>query len=504
MATIDKTASATSRDTVDRLGTPLPTVTPPTPKPAIMRALPWLIFAVLFTLVFLAPLALSITNKQPFLEWYTAQPLVSIKLGVYLVVLLALLVPALRSAIRPYAIAVLLVAGIDAYVYGWFKAEIAPAVLVEKRGELGRRFGELLQPDVIAQDQKQLQISLPIVGVDTAPSNITPGKVESAVNPVIKKGGDANHIITPESGAAETFNIVITTSTDKVTPGQKITVTGTGLRSDTGGQILWTSTGTGAFTQAIGSYKTDLKGNFTSEVAVPAEADRVMNSFGFPNTLSVSQTWGYGGLYPSDTFSLVVDKIIETIFLALMATTFAIFISLPLSFFAARNLMPHNFWGTAIYSITRTILNILRSIESLILAIIFAATVGLGPFAGMLALGVYAIASLGKFYSESIEAIDPGPVEAITATGANRVQMITYAVIPQFIPQFIAFTLYMWDRSVRASTVIGLVGGGGIGFILIQFINLGDYHKAATAIWAIAIVVIAMDWASAKIRAKVI
>jgi phosphonate transport system permease protein len=117
---------------------------------------------------------------------------------------------------------------------------------------------------------------------------------------------------------------------------------------------------------------------------------------------------------------------------------------------------------------------------------------------------VYAIASLGKFYSEAIEAIDPGPIEAITATGANRLQVIAYAVIPQFIPQFIGFTMYMWDRNVRASTILGFVGGGGIGFILIQYVNLGDYHKAATAVWAIAIVVIIMDWVSARVRAKII
>jgi phosphonate transport system permease protein len=82
--------------------------------------------------------------------------------------------------------------------------------------------------------------------------------------------------------------------------------------------------------------------------------------------------------------------------------------------------------------------------------------------------------------------------------------VITYAVIPQFIPQFIGFTLYMWDRSVRASTIVGFVGGGGIGFLLVQYINLLQFHQAGTAIWAIAVVVIIMDWASARIRARVI
>jgi phosphonate transport system permease protein len=166
--------------------------------------------------------------------------------------------------------------------------------------------------------------------------------------------------------------------------------------------------------------------------------------------------------------------------------------------------MPRTPIGNTVYFLTRTLLNVLRSIEVLILAIIFAATVGLGPFAGVLALTVHSVASLGKLYSEAIESIYPRPLEAITATGANRLQVIMYAVVPQFIPQFISFTLYRWDINVRMSTVIGFVGGGGIGFILQQFINLGDFYSAATAIWAIAIVVMVMDWASAKIRERVI
>jgi phosphonate transport system permease protein len=240
------------------------------------------------------------------------------------------------------------------------------------------------------------------------------------------------------------------------------------------------------------------------DVQVPSDADRVLNSFGFPNTLAVSQTWGYGNIYPSDTVGLVIEKIIETIFLALMGTTFAIVVSIPISFLASRNLMPHTLLGNLAYSISRTILNILRSIEAVILAVIFAATLGLGPFAGVMALTLHSIASLGKLYSEAIESIDAGPIEAITATGANRLQMIVYAVVPQFIPQFLSFTLYRWDINVRMSTIIGLVGGGGIGYLLIQYINLLQFKQAATCLWAIAIVVIAIDWASAKLRAQVI
>ncbi len=405
--------------------------------------------------------------------------------------------------LRSWFALILVIVIVAAHVVGWKVAQIDPPTLIAKWPELTRRLGELVQPDVIAQDQKQLQVSLPIVGVETPPAQVNQGNVETSVSPIIQRAGDANSQAT-DINDEETYSVTLTTSTDQVMPGQTLTITGKGFRPNTEGKILWQSTGTNAFTQSIGTFTADASGNFSTEVQVPSESDRVVNSFSFPNTLAVTQNWSFGNIYLSDTFNLVVQKIIETIFLALMATSFAIVISLPLSFLAARNLMPHTFWGTAIYTIARTIFNILRSIESLILGVIFAATVGLGPFAGVLALMVYAIASLGKFYSEAIEAIDPGPLEAITATGANRIQVIQYAVIPQFIPQFIAFTLYMWDRNVRASTIIGFVGGGGVGFLLIQYINISDYHKAATVVWAIAIVVIAMDWASARIRARVI
>jgi phosphonate transport system permease protein len=289
-----------------------------------------------------------------------------------------------------------------------------------------------------------------------------------------------------------------------VTPGQEVTITGTGFRPNAQGELQWRSAGASSTVQRLGTFQADASGNFKVTANAPAEADRVINPSGFPNTIVASQTWDAGNVYISDTVSLVRDKIIETIFLALMGTTFAVIISIPISFLASHNLMAHSIVGTTVYVVARTILNILRSVEVLIMAVIFVVAVGIGPFAGVLALTLHSIASLGKLYSEAIESIDPGPIEAITATGANRLQVIVFAVIPQFIPQFISFTLYRWDINVRMSTVLGFVGGGGIGYILIQFINLLQWNQASTAIIAIAIVVIAMDWASARIRAAVI
>jgi len=160
--------------------------------------------------------------------------------------------------------------------------------------------------------------------------------------------------------------------------------------------------------------------------------------------------------------------------------------------------------GLVIYYITRTILNGLRSIEALVMAIVFVIAVGIGPFAGTLALGLHTIVSLAKLYSEQVESIFAGPLEAIQATGANRLQTIIYAVVPQIIPPYISYTMYRWDINVRMSTIIGFVGGGGIGFLLQQNINLLNYRAASAQMFAIAIVVASMDYVSSVLREKVV
>ena len=158
--------------------------------------------------------------------------------------------------------------------------------------------------------------------------------------------------------------------------------------------------------------------------------------------------------------------------------------------------------GMIIYYITRTLLNGTRSVEPLIMAIVAVIWVGIGPFAGSLALALHTVASLSKLYSEQVESISTGPIEAVRATGANQLQTIIYAVIPQIIPPYISFTMYRWDINVRMSTIIGFVGGGGIGFLLIQNINLLDYRGASVQMLAIAIVVASMDYISSVIRER--
>ncbi len=199
-------------------------------------------------------------------------------------------------------------------------------------------------------------------------------------------------------------------------------------------------------------------------------------------------------------FDDALFAMIETIYIALLATLISIPLTLILSFFTARNLMKENKLSFAVYYILRIILNFIRSIEPLIWAIIFSVWVGIGPFAGMIALLVHTIASNAKLYSEAIENIETGPVEAISATGANKVQVVWYAVVPQIMLPFLSFTIYRWDINVRMATIIGLVGGGGIGTMLMQYQGLARWHEVGLLVLMIAFVVWVMDYISARIR----
>ena len=190
---------------------------------------------------------------------------------------------------------------------------------------------------------------------------------------------------------------------------------------------------------------------------------------------------------------------VQTVEIALVGTAVAAVVALPMGFATARNAAPP--W---LFHGARVVLNALRAIDTLVYALFFVAAVGLGPFPGVLAVIAYTATVLAKLYSEAIEAIDPGPVEAVRATGARPLQVLRWGVAPQLLPQFLSFTLYRWDINVRMSTIIGFVGGGGIGFILTQYINLLQWNAAGTAIWLIAIVVMAMDYASAVIRERIV
>ena len=209
----------------------------------------------------------------------------------------------------------------------------------------------------------------------------------------------------------------------------------------------------------------------------------------------------FGGLLSPnlDLLPLAILKIIETIYIAFLATAIAIPIAFFMSFICAKNIMTHPLAFT-VYGILRTLLNITRSVEPLIWAIIFSVWVGIGPFAGMLALMIHSIASLTKQYSEIVESVNEGPIEGIQSTGANMVQVIWFAIVPQIILPYVAFTIYRWDINVRMATIIGLVGGGGIGTMLIKYQGQAMWQEVGCIIMVIAAVVWLMDTASAYIR----
>lgn len=202
----------------------------------------------------------------------------------------------------------------------------------------------------------------------------------------------------------------------------------------------------------------------------------------------------------SGVLKVVTQQMLVTIFQAMLATTLGAVIALPFSFLAAKNLTGRSRLSIWVYYLTRGMLNILRSIEALLYVVIFVFWVGIGPFAGMLGLAVTSFALIGKLFSEAIENIDSGPIEAVTATGANRLQVIVYAVLPQIIPPFISYLIYQWDINVRMATIIGFAGGGGIGLTLTTFFGSLQYHKVGTVVAFIVIVVALMDFASARLR----
>ncbi len=218
--------------------------------------------------------------------------------------------------------------------------------------------------------------------------------------------------------------------------------------------------------------------------------------------------WDTRILTPQNEFETFWDTaeglMVATILLGIVATGFSIVLALPLSFLGARNIMAGHPVTQAIYVVVRFVFTIIRSIDVLIVVIVCAVALGVGTAAGVVGLAFHNIGVLGTLYSEAIEGIDPGPLEAITATGANRFQVIWSAVVPQIVNPYISFTIYRLDANVRLAPILGLVGGGGIGILLFQSINLLEYGAAGLIIFMIVITVGDMDFASAQIRRQLL
>jgi phosphonate transport system permease protein len=190
---------------------------------------------------------------------------------------------------------------------------------------------------------------------------------------------------------------------------------------------------------------------------------------------------------------------VGTIEIALLGTVLAAALAVPLGFLSARNVAP-----PGLYYAVRTALNFFRSIDTLVYALLFVAAVGLGPFPGMLAVVAYTTTSLAKLYSETIEGIEPGPVDAIRATGATRLQVLRFGILPQVLPLFLSYVLYRFESNVRAATVLGFVGAGGIGLYLQTYLRMIDYPAASTVLLVTVVMVMVVDFASARIRARLV
>jgi phosphonate transport system permease protein len=189
----------------------------------------------------------------------------------------------------------------------------------------------------------------------------------------------------------------------------------------------------------------------------------------------------------------------ETLYIALWGNVIALIIGLPLGLCAAGNVVR----SVVVRNAAKAILNLLRSISELIWAVFFVAAVGLGPFPGALALGVNFGGILGRLYAEALENIDPGPVEALAATGASRLQVIAYAMLPLAAPQFVTYNLYWFEVGVRSATVLGMVGAGGIGFELVTTIRLFEWRETGVVLLLILAMVTVIDLASTWIRARI-
>jgi len=190
---------------------------------------------------------------------------------------------------------------------------------------------------------------------------------------------------------------------------------------------------------------------------------------------------------------------VVTVEIALLGTVAAAVLALPLGFLSARNVA-----APPVFYPARTVLNLFRSVDTLVYALIFVAAVGLGPFPGVLAVIAYTTTSLAKLYSEAIEGIEPGPVDAITATGATRLQVLRFGVLPQVLPLFLSYILYRLETNIRAATVLGFVGAGGIGFYLQTYLRMIDYPAASTALLVTIVMVMVVDAVSSKVRARLV
>ena len=206
-------------------------------------------------------------------------------------------------------------------------------------------------------------------------------------------------------------------------------------------------------------------------------------------------------MLPPDFSNLneLVSAMFETIEIAFLGTFIAIVLSIPLGLFSARNLAPNYF----VYLICKTIVIFFRAIPEFIIAMILVIAIGFGAMPGVLALGLHTMGFLAKFYAEDIEHINKGPIDALKSSGATKSQIISFGVIPQILPSFVANNLYILDRNVRMATMLGIVGAGGIGYELQSSFRMFEYERVSAIIILIFVTIFLIDHFSAFIRSKI-
>ena len=206
-------------------------------------------------------------------------------------------------------------------------------------------------------------------------------------------------------------------------------------------------------------------------------------------------------MLPPDFSNLnqLIYAMLETIEIAFLGTFIAIILSIPLGLFSARNLAPNYL----VYIICKTVVIFFRAIPEFIIAMILVIAIGFGAMPGVLALGLHTMGFLAKFYAEDIEHINQGPIDALKSSGASKGQIISFGIIPQILPAFVANNLYILDRTVRMATMLGIVGAGGIGYELQSSFRMFEYEKVSTIIILIFVTIFFIDHISSYIRSKI-
>lgn len=240
---------------------------------------------------------------------------------------------------------------------------------------------------------------------------------------------------------------------------------------------------------------------FVRQLAIDTEVDIPKFLVYAPNMLRI----GSGVFDPDLSVLSTLPKFArETMEIAILGTIIGALLAVPVSFFAARNLMRRTLPTTGLYFVVRAVLGIIRTVPTLLWGLLFLVAAGPGPFAGVLAISAFTVGLLSKLYSEAIESIDWGQIEAVSAAGGSPFHVIRFGVVPQVFPFFVAHTLYGFEVNTHSSFILGVIGAGGMGFIILEYIQQFMYRATGTALIVTAIMTLTIDYSSAWLRARIL